>query len=155
MSPFMTDNLGTDFEEGKKKVEARNPTNFLYTTHVDEDYGDDVGGGDKTPKNAGSARKGISNFFAKIRVSTGSKELMATDQENEVMALNEYVTEVEAQTKTLVKATDALVKHTADVAATYDEMGVPIGEWRTTFQQQSNGSQAVSIAICCFGRDLL
>jgi PX domain len=135
MSPFMVDMLGSDFDEGKKKVEARTPTNLLYTSQVEEDYGD---GTAESPKGAptNTARKGLSNFFAKIRVSAGSKELMATDNEHEVTVLQEYIQEVAGHLKALVKSADTLVQSTADLAATYDEMGVPIGEWRTTFQQQ-------------------
>ncbi|KAG7352446.1 PX domain containing protein [Nitzschia inconspicua] len=133
MSPFMVDMLGSDFEEGKKKVEARMPTNLLYTNQVEEDYGD--GSAEKGAPTT-TARKGLSNFFAKIRVSAGSKELMATDNEHEVSVLQEYIQEVAGHLKTLVKSTDAFVQSTADLAATYDEMGVPVGEWRTTLQQQ-------------------
>jgi PX domain len=143
MSPFMVDMLGTDFEEGKKKVEGRMPTNLLYTSNTEEDYGD---GG--SPEKGGAtttttAREGLSNFFAKIRVSTGSKELMAMDNEHDVILLQEYIQEVAGHLKTLVKSTDTLVQATADLAAMYDELGVPIGEWRTTFQQQQE-TQSVS-----------
>lgn len=146
MSPFMVDMLGSDFEEGKKKVEARNPTNLLYTNQVEEDYGDvslEKGG---AAQSTTTARKGLSNFFAKIRVSTGSKDLMATDNEHDVSLLQEYIQDVAGHLKALVKSTDAIVKATADLAATYDEMGVPIGEWRTTFQQQQE-SQSVRAQI--------
>jgi hypothetical protein len=145
MSPFMVDILGSDFEEGKKKVEARMPTNLLYTSNVEEDYGDGVGSPEKGITTT-TARAGLSNFFAKIRVSTGTKELMAMDNEHDVTLLQEYIQEVAGHLKTLVKSTDALVQATADLATMYDEMGVPIGEWRTTFQQQE---EKQSVRIDC------
>jgi hypothetical protein len=147
MSPFMVDMLGSDFEEGKKKVEARMPTNLLYTNNVDEDYGDGFGSGEKAVATT-TAREGLSNFFAKIRVSTGSKELMAMENEHDVIVLQEYIQEVAGHLKTLVKSTDALVQATADLAAMYDEMGVPIGEWRTTYQLQQ---EAQSVRTDCEG----
>jgi hypothetical protein len=147
MSSFMVDMLGSDFEEGKKKVEARMPTNLLYTNNVEEDYGDGGGSQEKCVASK-TAREGLSNFFAKIRVSTGSKELMAMDNEHEVILLQEYIQEVAGHLKSLVKSTDALVQATANLAAMYDEMGVPIGEWRTTFQQQH---ETQSVRIACAG----
>jgi hypothetical protein len=148
MSPFMTDVLGNDFEEGKKKVEARTPTNLLYTNSAEEDYG--LSDPDSEKSSGGpqrSAKKGISNFFAKIRVSAGSKELMATDNENEVVALHEYINEVAGYVKTLVKVSDNLVRETANMSATFDTIGVPIGEWRTAYQQQKD-SLEVGVVVC-------
>ncbi|KAL3906430.1 MAG: hypothetical protein SGILL_009275, partial [Bacillariaceae sp.] len=150
ISPFMMAKDGSDLEQGKKKAEAQTPTNLLYTGAAEEDYGmlETDGGGaanQKSPGGAQRAKKNITNFFAKIRVSTGSKELMATENENDVTDLAQYVTEMAGYAKTLVKASDSLVKHTADLAASYDDIGVPMGEWRTAYQQQkesleSNGS---------------
>ncbi|KAL3912730.1 MAG: hypothetical protein SGILL_006769 [Bacillariaceae sp.] len=144
MSPFMVDGLGNDLEEGKKTVEARTPTSMLYTTSTEEDYG--FHDKDQIEMTQQKARRGIGNFFAKIRVTTGSKELMATGNENEVTALQDYITEVAGYAKTLVKATDSLVKYTADMASTYDEMGVPIGEWRTVYQNQQEAQKSNSSA---------
>ena len=151
MSPFMTDVFGSDFEEGKKKVEARNPTNLLYTTSAEEDYGisDADGNKEKSSGGAQAAKKNITNFFAKIRVSTGSKELMATENENEVTDLAQYISEMAGYAKTLVKACDGLVKNTADLAASFDDIGVPIGEWRTAYQQQKESLEVSFIRVAC------
>jgi hypothetical protein len=149
VTPFMLDMLGTDFDEGKKKVEAKNPTSINASSAPinEDDYGtSNVDSAEKSTTGS-TARKGIKNFFAKIRVSTGSKELMSTENENQVIALNEYITEVASYTKALAKAADALVKYTHDMANTYDELGVPIGEWRTSYQNQTNCVSLFLLAI--------
>ena len=151
MSPFMTDVFDSDFEEGKKKVEAQTPTNLLYTSNAEEDYGmlDTDGAKEKSPGGAQRAKKNITNFFAKIRVTTGSKELMATENENEVADLAQYVAEIAGYAKTLVKASDSLVKHTADIATCFDEFAVPIGEWRTAYQQQKESLEVGTVVDDC------
>lgn len=157
MTPFMLDSLGPEFDEGKKKVEAKSPTN-LSDEKWDEEYGvseRDVEKSPNSPKKA-SARQGISNFLAKIRVTTGSKELMSTADENQVIALQEYIDEISGHTKTLVKASETLVKHTLEQAASFDEIGVPIGSWRTTYQvqpQQGDGILDMMSALCEFSND--
>jgi len=68
MTPFMLLDLGKDFDDGKKKVEQKIPTIFA----------DEVSKSDSSnlsqPQLA-SARKSVTNFFAKVRLTAKSQEL--------------------------------------------------------------------------------
>ena len=137
MTPFMLDPLGPDFDEGKKRVESATPTQNKW---AGEDTQSEISGptGIMTNKSSQStpmtARLG--NFFAKLRLSAGNQELMTTKDESQVVALNEYVTEVQSYTNGLIKASEAILKSTSSAADAYHEIGIPIGMWRTVYMQQ-------------------
>jgi sorting nexin-1/2 len=158
MTPFMLHALGTEFDEGKKKVEAMSPTN-LSDDKWDEDYG--IGGddGELSPtkvNKSSAARKGLSNLIAKIRVTTGSKELISTADEHQVIAMHTYIDEISAHTKLLTKVTESLIKNTLQKAASFDEIGIPIGSWKTTYQvqqQQGDGILDMMSAMYDFTKD--
>jgi len=130
MTPFMLLDLGADFDDGKKKVEQNIPTIFA-------DEGPNSESGNLSQAQLVSARKGITNFFAKVRLSAKSQELLTTQDESQVLALNNFIAEVYGHLKTLAKASDALLKSTSNTADAYHEIGVPIGLWRTTIMQQT------------------
>ena len=127
MTPFMLLNLGKDFDDGKKKVEHEIPTIFA-------DDGSNKSETGSQPQLT-SARKGITNFFAKVRLTATSQELLTTENENEVLALNKYVAEVQGLVKTLKKGSDALLKSISNTGDAHNEIGVPIGFWRTSSMQ--------------------
>jgi PX domain/Vps5 C terminal like len=136
MTPFMTLTMGEDFENGKKKAEHVQPT-----SDVDLDKAGDelyLGNGDvessPVASRAGAAKRGLGQLFAKIRVSVGNKELQSTDNEGQVVALQEYIAQATKATKKLVKASDALTKSTLETANLYGEMVAPLDEWKTAYQ---------------------
>ena len=129
MTPFMLLALGTDFDDGKKKVEKKIPTIFASDESQSES-------GNSKPQLV-SAKKGISNFFAKVKLSVKSQELMTTQDESQITAMNAYVSEVNGHIKSLAKASDALLKSGLLAADAYHEIGVPIGFWKTSFMQQT------------------
>jgi hypothetical protein len=163
MTPFMLHPIGPDFDEGKKGVEQTVPTDSDVIKWAEEDTQSEIGGsGSSTSKSQPSppvtARKTISNFFAKIRLSAGNQELMTTNDESQVIALHDYVTEVHGHTNTLMKASDALVKSTLNTADANHEIGVPIGLWKTTYTfknlKQDEDVKDMMAGICQFSDEL-
>lgn len=130
MTPFMLLELGEDLDEGKLKVEAQIPTIF-----ADKDSQSESGSQTKTK--LVSAKKGMTNFFAKVKLSATSQELLTSQDESQIVALNSYVAEVYGNMKPLTKASETLLKSTSSTADAYNEIGVPVGLWRTTFMQQA------------------
>jgi len=130
MTPFMLLKMGTDLDNGKKKVEEETPTIFAIELTKSEN-------GNIAPPKLKSARKEITNFFAKMKLTAKSQELLTTQDESQILALNNYVSEVHGHVKSLAKASDALLKSTSNTADAHDELGVPIGLWRTTLLQQT------------------
>lgn len=151
LTPFMVEALGPDFDAAKTKVEHAKPTN-----HADLDkLGEEIylGGNDaeEGPGLAGGAGKRIGALFAKIRVSVGSKELLSTANEPEVVALQEYIAQAAKQANKLAKASDALVRCTLETANIYGEMGPPLDEWKTAYtttlqQKEEKGGMLDSIS---------
>jgi len=93
------------------------------------------------PSAAKSATKGISSFFSKAmtltQVTAGSVELVETEGEEQITAITAYVGKVEGHVAKILKSAQAIVKLTADESAQFDELGVPIGGWRTTYQNNT------------------
>ncbi len=129
MTPFMLFALGTDFDEGKKTVEQKIPSIFVEETPKVESAA-------STLPQLPSARKGITNFMKKVRLTASAQELLTSQSERQVTDLNNYVAEIHGHTKALVKASDALLKSKLTTADAYDEIGYPVGLWRTTYLQQ-------------------
>jgi sorting nexin-1/2 len=132
MTPFMLLALGTDLDDGKKKVEQSIPTIF-----ADEGGAKPASSGTSSQPQLASARKGITNFLAKVRLTAKSQELLTTQDESQILALNSYVLEVHGNLKALTKASDALLKSASRTADAHNEIGVPIGLWRTALMQQT------------------
>lgn len=127
MTPFMLLALGKDFDEGKKAAEQKIPSVF-----TDES---------SAPENANnmqikSAAKGVTNFFAKVRLTATAQELLTSQDEGQVFAMSNYVAEIHGHTKALAKASEALLKAKLTTADAFGEIGVPVGLWRTTHMQQ-------------------
>jgi sorting nexin-1/2 len=143
MLPFMLDTFGEAFDNGKQSVEAANTSIQL----EDEE---------KPTTVAGKAQKGISNMFAKVRVGASTKELMQTPNEKEIDAIREYLNEVEAHVKQLLKASEAMVKLTGDMSSLIGDIGAPIGEWKTTYQNSAHEPDDMldmMSAVCEFSVD--
>lgn len=129
MTPFMLLELGASYDDGKKKMEQKTPTCTDVTKWADE-----------TAKQADAARKGISKLFSKIRISTGSQDLLTTQDEREIQTLYAYITESHTQVKHLARVSDSLLKSTLAAEEAYHEFGVPVGLWKTTYTEL-NGPQ--------------
>lgn len=133
MTPFMLLELGKDFDEGKKKVELKIPTIFADAGSKSESGG--ISGSLAQPQLV-SATKGITNFLAKVKMTATAQELLTSQDESRVLALSNYIADIQGHVKALTKASEALLKSTSSTAAAYGELGVPIGLWRTTLMQQ-------------------
>jgi sorting nexin-1/2 len=148
MTPFMLLALGTDLDDGKKKVEQSIPTIFA----------DEGSKPDSSQPQLTSARKGITTFLAKVRLTAKSQELLTTRDESQILALNGYVLEVHGYLKALTKASDALLKSTSRTADAHNEIGVPIGLWRTALMQQTtnqdDGMQDMMAGIVKFSDEM-
>jgi len=164
MTPFMLDPLGLDFDEGKKRVEQTVPTDSDVIKWAEEDTQTEIGDSCSStsrsqPSTAtATARKTITNFFAKIRLSAGNQELMTTKDESHIIALHDYVAEIRAHTNVLTKASDALVKVTLNSADANHEIGIPIGLWKTTYTQknlkQDEDVKGMMAGICHFSDEM-
>jgi len=132
MTPFMLLAIGKDFDEGKRGVEENIPSIFA----GEEPKVEAATGGASQPAQLANARKGITNFFAKVRLTASAQELLTSQDERQVLALNNYVAEIIGHTKALSKASDALLKSKLTTADAYSELGYPVGLWRTTYLQQ-------------------
>mmetsp|Transcript_15988 Transcript_15988/g.37024 ORF Transcript_15988/g.37024 Transcript_15988/m.37024 type:complete len:425 (-) Transcript_15988:270-1544(-) len=128
MTPFMLLSLGKDFDDGKKKVEHEIPTIFADDGSAKSETG--------SQPQLTSARKGISNFFAKVRLTATSQELLTTTDENQILALNRYVAEAQGLVKTLKKGSDTLLKSISNTGDAHSEIGVPIGLWRKSYMNE-------------------
>jgi len=162
MTPFMLDPLGSDFDEGKKRVEQTVPTDSDVIKWAEEDTQTEIGdSGSSTSRSQPSpatARKTITNFFAKIRLSASNQELMTTKDESYVIALHDYVAEIHAHTNALTRASDALLKVTLNSADATHEIGVPIGLWKTSYTQknlkQDEDVKDIMAGICHFSDEM-
>lgn len=151
MTPFMMMALGEDFDNGKKNMEQSTPT-------IADVFKSPEDGTVEAGKAATAARKGLSTFFAKIRLSTGSQELLTAQEESQITGLHAYITDVTAQVKSLAKASDSLVKSTSSTADAYHEIGIPIGLWRTSYMQQNETQEddvkIMMSTICKFSDEM-
>jgi len=152
MTPFMLYPLGEDFDNAKKKMEQTTPTNVDVFKMAEDGSALEAG------KAATVARQGISSFFAKMRLSAGSQELLTAQVESQVIALHAYITEVSVQVKALAKASDSLLKSTLSSADAHHEIGVPIGFWRTSYMQQNEAQdedvKSMMAGICKFSDEI-
>ena len=161
MTPFMLLEFGTDFDDGKKKLEQNSPTISSEVIKGSEEgrQSDSSNSSSRSqPLSSVKARKGITSFFAKMRLSAGAQELMTTQDENEVRALQDYVAEINMHAKILTKASDALLKSTLNTADAYHEIGVPIGLWSTTNTEQNENQdedvKEMMTGICKFSDEM-
>ena len=130
MTPFMLLELGKDFDDGKKIAEQKIPSVF-----ADEASTSEKDGNSSQPQ-LKSAAKGITNFFAKVRLTASSQELLTSQVEGQITALNNYVAEIHGHTKALTKASESLMKSKLTTAEAFKEIGIPIGLWRFAYMQQ-------------------
>jgi sorting nexin-1/2 len=130
MTPFMVDKLGKEFDTGRKKVETDNPTSVLLP---EED-------------NAitSTTAKMVSNMFANLIVRAGKKELKQTPVEERIESIQNHITMVEHQVKTLVRSAEAMTQATGQMATVVADMKEPMAEWKSGYQQ----STKVSDDIC-------
>lgn len=130
MTPFMVDKFGKEFETGRKKVETANPTSIVL------------------PDEEGpSTVQTVSNMFAKagtlLRVRAGKKELVQTPDEQQIENIQEYISMVEAQVRTLVRSAEAMTLVTSQMASHVAEMKEPIAEWKQGYQNYAKVSDDV------------
>ena len=145
MKPFMTCTI-EQLEDAKKTIETLNPTGSLGPAGQEDDdhdlnlqragAGDVPGSPGGTGASAGGGRfgKGLANMFAKAatiaRVNTGNFELEETKEEPEIIAMKNYITEVETHIKQLLTAATSLVKSTNDTYTGIHTLGVPFSGWK-------------------------
>lgn len=131
MTPFMLDKFGQAFDTGRKKVEANNPTHIVLP---DEE--------------APSTVQQVSNMFAiagtLLRVKAGKKELMQTPEEQQIENIQNHISMVESQVRTLVRSAETMTAATGQLATVIAEMKPPIAEWKAGYQR----STKVSDEIC-------
>mmetsp|Transcript_25409 Transcript_25409/g.55826 ORF Transcript_25409/g.55826 Transcript_25409/m.55826 type:complete len:421 (+) Transcript_25409:57-1319(+) len=152
MTPFMMLEMGEDFDDGKWLIEQNLPSNW-------EDETLKLEPGNLFPAQPKSPQRGITTFFAKMRLSSGSQELVGTPDEGLVIALHDYIAEVCGHTKTLAKASDALVKSTLDAAHAHDEICEPISLWKTSYTHQKvnserDSTQAAMVSMGKFSEEM-
>ena len=130
MTPFMLLALGPDFDEAKRACEQKIPSAF----NVDPSTSENAG---KSSQNQiKSATKGVTNFLAKVRLSATAQELLTSQDEGRVFNLSNYVAEIHGHVKGLAKTSEALLKAKLTTADAFNEVGIPVGLWRTTHTQQ-------------------
>jgi sorting nexin-1/2 len=150
MTPFMTAAMGDNFDLAKKAVEQSKPgavinnveNNGDPTTTADEANNVTVVMGNNSPskseKAMGAAKKGINSFFAKAvtltKLTTGTTDLYVTENEEDISKIRDFINAVDANVKQLVTCSHALIKSTHDKSTAMHELGVPIAEWKLTYQ---------------------
>jgi hypothetical protein len=144
---FLTIPLGDDFDTAKKSSETSTTTTIAIASSNSGDAADNDGAYAEVaiveePTAAMIAKKGISSFFSKAmtltQVTAGSVELVETEGEDQIHAVTSYVNQVEGHVTKLLKCAHAIVKLTADQADQFDELGIPVGGWRTTYQNNTS-----------------
>mmetsp|Transcript_4306 Transcript_4306/g.12312 ORF Transcript_4306/g.12312 Transcript_4306/m.12312 type:complete len:480 (+) Transcript_4306:119-1558(+) len=136
MTPFMTSELGEDFDTAKQTVENARPS-----THEEE--ADEASAGPTVGKRVG-------NFLAKantlMQVRTGHVEIEQTKEDPEINVIKEYIGEVEIHAKQLMLACQALVKTTIDKSNAIHDFGIPVAAWKSTHQNSVKNSQESILA---------
>jgi sorting nexin-1/2 len=131
MKPFLLDKYGLEFDTGRRGVEAANPTSNL---SLDDE--------------ASSTVKKVSHLFAKastlVRVRAGTKDLVPTAEEARIERIQDYVSMVESQVKSLVASAEHLTVATGHISQVVGEMNDPIREWRAEYQLLANSPDEVS-----------
>ena len=131
MTPFMVDQIGVEFTQGKKKVEDAFPTDVI----VEDE-----------PESTKQSKvlKGVSTMFA--RLMTSKEQLKETPEEKDIEKIKDYISKLENHIKPLVKSAETMTRLTGELAVTIGDIARPIGDWKTTYQtKELTGDQKLAL----------